>query len=432
MKMNKPIDNNEIEKENLIANIDDEENVISDSADGDALITAKEDFAENAPDLNVETDALLKNDDDTKGFILHKTNRHNHHIQKKKTQKKHHKKKIRGVKKVLIVILCVILGLMIALAGVFSIMYFVGKNSILDSSEMKLTPPDDDITVIDNGNYINYNGHVYRYKDSMTSILFMGVDKNEMGAVNNIVGTGGQADALYLVAIDTDNGLTTTFQISRSAMCDINLYNTNGDFISTENAQVCLSYAYGDGKETSAENCITSIRRIFYGLPVAQSYVALDIDGIAALNDAVGGITVTSPVTLGNVFKQGQTYELHGDQAESFVRSRDMEKLDSNTNRMARQKAYLDAFVSKTVDMTRADISTPIDIYNAAQPYMVTDLSVSKVSYLAVDLMRKGVTSADIQKVPGTEKEGENFVEYHIDNDKFFKMIVDTFYVQTN
>ena len=59
----------------------------------------------------------------------------------------------------------------------------------------------------------------------------MGVDKDELGTVNNVVGTGGQADALYLIAIDTDNGVTTTFQISRNAMVDIDLYNTAGDFI---------------------------------------------------------------------------------------------------------------------------------------------------------------------------------------------------------
>ena len=307
----------------------------------------------------------------------------------------------------------------------------------MDTSSMKLTPPDKDTQVIDNGNYILYNGHTYRYKDTMTSILFMGIDKEELGTVNDVVGTGGQADALYLVAIDTENGLTNTFQISRSTMVDINLYNTDGDFLSTENAQICLSYAYGDGKETSAENTITSVRRMFYGLPVAQSYLALDIEGITALNDSIGGVTVTSPVDLKNSdgsykFKQGESYNLMGDLAESFVRSRDLSKLDSNTNRMARQKTYLDAFIAKTVDMTKESITTPITLYNTASPYMVTDISASKVSYLAVDLLRKGITSASIQRVPGKDKEGELYSEYHINNKKFFKMLVDTFYIQVD
>jgi hypothetical protein len=158
----------------------------------------------------------------------------------------------------------------------------------------------------------------------------------------------------------------------------------------------------------------------------------LDIEGISALNDSIGGVTVTSPVDLGTMYKAGESYELHGDDAESFVRSRDKEKVDSNTNRMARQKAYLDAFVSKTISMTKADMTTPLNIYNDAKPYTVTNLTASKVSYLAVDLISKGITGADIEKVPGEDKEGEEFVEYYVDNEEFFKMIVDTFYVQAD
>ena len=63
---------------------------------------------------------------------------------------------------------------------------------------------------------------------------------------------------------------------------------------------------------------------------------------------------------------------------------------------------------------------------------MVTDISASKVSYLAVVLLRKGITSASIQRVPGKDKEGELYSEYHINNKKFFKMLVDTFYIQVD
>lgn len=415
---------------------DNRENILLDS-DYNSLIEEKEDFAEVF--LNPSKNSVKKkeNNDIPDVVISQRGNGKNKKSLRRAKKNKPEKKKMKRWKKVLITILSVFLGLVILLVSTFGIMYSMGKSSLLDTSAMKLTPPDKDTQIIDSGNYIIYNGHTYRYKDTMTSILFMGIDKEELGTVNDVVGTAGQADALYLVAIDTANGLTNTFQISRSTMVDINLYNTEGDFISTENAQICLSYAYGDGKETSAENTITSVRRLFYGLPVAQSYLALDIEGITALNDSIGGVTVTSPVDLQKAdgsyqFKQGESYTLMGDSAESFVRSRDLTKLDSNTNRMARQKAYLDAFVSKAVSMTKESITTPIDLYNSASPYMVTNISASKVSYLAVDLMRKGVTSASIQKIPGKDKEGELYSEYHINNKKFFKMLVDTFYVQVD
>lgn len=403
--------------------------------DESPLIVESDDFNKNAPIQNVEKDTAI-DVDGVSGYVLSSVKRKKIKSTVNKKKDKHKKHKMKKSKKVLITILSCILGLCLLVVGTFGFLYYSGKNGLLDKSGMSLNPPSD-TKVIDNGNYIFYNGHNYRYKDSMTSILFMGVDKDELGTVKNVVGTGGQADALYLIAIDTDNGVTTTFQISRNTMVDIDLYNTAGDFIRTENNQICLSYAYGDGKETSAENTVRSVRRLFYGLPVAQSYTALDISGISALNDSVGGVTVTSPVTYKDdknnvVYNEGQTYELHGKDAESFVRSRNHETANYNDNRMARQKAYLNAFIDKTVSMTKSDVTTPVTIYNSAKPYMTTNLSVAKVSYLATDLLRKGITSADIQKVPGKDKDGKNYVEYKVDNKKFFKMIVDTFYVQAD
>lgn len=403
--------------------------------DESPLIVESDDFNKNAPIQNVEKDTAI-DVDGVSGYVLSSVKRKRIKSTVNKKKDKHKKHKMKKSKKVLITILSCILGLCLLVVGTFGFLYYSGKNGLLDKSGMSLNPPSD-TKVIDNGNYIFYNGHNYRYKDSMTSILFMGVDKDELGTVKNVVGTGGQADALYLIAIDTDNGVTTTFQISRNTMVDIDLYNTAGDFIRTENNQICLSYAYGDGKETSAENTVRSVRRLFYGLPVAQSYTALDISGISALNDSIGGVTVTSPVTYKDdnnkvVYNEGQTYELHGKDAESFVRSRNHKTDNYNDNRMARQKAYLNAFIDKTVSMTKSDITTPVTIYNSAKPYMTTNLSAAKVSYLATDLLRKGITSADIQKVPGKDKDGKKYVEYKVDNKKFFKMIVDTFYVQAD
>lgn len=413
----------------MIKQSDNNENIIN-IPEEDMLISNKADFADNVEKVyNDEKGKMSYND--SSGYIIYSNNdKKDNYKTKNNHKKKRHKMKLW--KKVLISVVSCILGLCIIVAGIFGFMYWYGKNQLLDKTGMKLTPPKN-VDVIDNGNYIYYNGHTYRYKDSMTSILFMGVDKeDEFGLESDVVGTGGQADALYLITIDTDTGVTTTFQISRNTMIDINIKDSEGNFIRTENSQICLSYAYGDGKETSAENCITSVRRLFYGLPVAQSYVAFDIAGISAINDAVGGVTVTSPVDYGDKYIEGETYELHGDEAESFVRSRDISKVSSNTNRMARQKAYINAFVDKAASMTKEKITTPITLYNQADPYMVTDISASKVSYLAVDLLNKGVTNTEIQRVPGKDKMGKEYAEYYVNNDKFFKMIVDNFYVQVD
>ena len=95
-----------------------------------------------------------------------------------------------------------------------------------------------------------------------------------------------------------------------------------------EKQQICLAYAYGDGKEKSCENVLASVRRLFYNVPI-NTYFALDLDGISELNDAVDGVDVTSPETIAT-FEEGKDYHLVGMEAESFVRTRRMDRLDAN------------------------------------------------------------------------------------------------------
>ena len=72
-------------------------------------------------------------------------------------------------------------------------------------------------------------------------------------------------------------------------MTDVALYSEGGSYIGTENLQLCLSYAYGDGKALSCDNTVISVSRIFYNIPI-NSYFSLDLEGIAAVNDSVGGV----------------------------------------------------------------------------------------------------------------------------------------------
>ena len=55
-----------------------------------------------------------------------------------------------------------------------------------------------------------------------------------------------------------------------------------------------LAYAYGNGKDTSCQYMVDAVSRLFYGIPV-NGYAAFNMETIAALNDAVGGVTVTIP-----------------------------------------------------------------------------------------------------------------------------------------
>ena len=64
--------------------------------------------------------------------------------------------------------------------------------------------------------------------------FFLGVDKEafeEGGTVGD--GKAGQADALFLLVLDTKTGKSRLIAISRDTMTDVNVYSDLGNFIGT-------------------------------------------------------------------------------------------------------------------------------------------------------------------------------------------------------
>lgn len=78
-------------------------------------------------------------------------------------------------------------------------------------------------------------------------------------------------------------------------------------------------------------------------------YVAMNMDGISELNDLAGGVTVTLEDDFSSIdpaMTKGTTLTLHGDQAETFVRSRMTVGDGTNASRMERQSVYAGGAVS--------------------------------------------------------------------------------------
>ena len=358
--------------------------------------------------------------------------RHHHH--------KHHrrKKRLRKWQKVTLGIICVFLALIIL--GISTVVYLNNKGGedLLkgnDTVNLELPKYADSLS---NGQYITYKGVQYKLNENITSILCMGVDKESLKddngnivQVNNNIGAGGHADAIFLVTLDMESGRTTMINISRETMTDIYIYSTTGNFVETQKAQICLAYAYGDGKETSCNNVLLSVQQMFYNIPI-NSYIALDLQGIGGINDTMGGITVVSPETIGP-FTAGETYTLRGSLAQSFVRDRSHEVINGNSLRMERQKIYLQSFANKLIDKTKADLTFPMTLFNSATPYICTNLNASKITNLALSAIR-GTYSGEpeIKTIPGKVKQGEQFAEFYINEKKFFELFLDVYYEPVN
>ena len=179
----------------------------------------------------------------------------------------------------------------------------------------------------------------------------MGVDREKVNSDEKYLKEhgAGQADTMFVAALDTSSNKMSLISIPRDTMADIKTYNEKGKYTGTKKTQLCLAYAYGDGEKLSCTNTVDAVSKVLYGIPI-DSYVSINLSAISVLNDAVGGVNVQVIGDLTSVdpdLKEGANVTLLGDQAETYVRTREHEPLDANLERMRRQQQYITAFIQK-------------------------------------------------------------------------------------
>lgn len=349
-------------------------------------------------------------------------------IQRRRERRRKKKSPGKIVIRVLIIILCVLLAILIALGATWLILYKSGESQLKTPSDYAVNIDDDNVSKVEeDGSTIDYNGKLYRLNPDVVSLLFIGIDREELGNENNVVGTGGQADALYLVSINTEQKKYKVISISRDTMTDIGVYSADGKYVGTEKKQICLSYAYGDGKTTSCENTVRAVSSLFYNIPI-QSYFALERSAIPTLNDTIGGVTV--PVYDEDGKDTGKTTTLFGQDAYDYVHYRDISRLDSNNIRMTRQTAYIKAFIKKLISSAATNLNVALDFFNTATQYSSTNLNTSIVTYYATTVLSGGNNiDIDYVKLPGKITKGKSGnAEYNHDKEALTKLVIETYY----
>ncbi len=344
------------------------------------------------------------------------------------------KKKKRRVKKVLLIILISILALIAALVIAFFILKAIGKShfkpAVIGVDSIGSV---NNALVYDEGKTVSYNGKKYRYNEDVIYLAFMGVDKKSLDPVEGVEHSVGQSDTNMIVAIDTESGKTSLIIIPRDSMVDINVLDAEGKIVGYSEMQLCLSYAYGDGREKSCENVLESMKRLLCGIEI-DNYYSLDLDGIGTLNDAVGGVQVTCLETITDVCTQGEVKTLWGDQARRYVQYRDTSTFNSDSVRRKRQIQFVKAFVAKAFSEIKEDFSTVSDLYSIAGDYSCTNFEISRVTYLASVLVDKydafTINDEDIYVLSGEASMGKTFMEVRLDETNVFETILKVFYVE--
>ena len=229
----------------------------------------------------------------------------------------------------------------------------------------------------------------------------------------------------FLLVLDNEAETWQMLRLNRDSMVDVPVLDLRGDVIGYERQQLALAHAYGDGTNNSCQNTVDAVSMLLGGAAI-DGYAALNMDGIAIVNDAIGGVTVTITsdfTAVDPTLVEGETITLNGQQAFEFVRAR--KDVDDQTNlaRMERQRVYLEAMKPQLMALSDTEI---VQVMEEVNDYLVSNIGSQTVLDLAEKLK-------DYQELPELTIEGENTIEdghwaYILNEDSLQQVILQLFY----
>lgn len=339
--------------------------------------------------------------------------------------KKNTRKAIRQRKICMLLIIILIIVLSILGGGYYLLSQ---KNVASSKADGQNSDSRNQTDLSQNSDIVEYKGETYKYNDHLSNYLFLGIDTRETVDTYQSQADAGQADAIFLVSMDRATEKIKVLFIPRDSMTRIEVFNPYGQSLGETTDHLNIQYAFGDGKEKSCELMKTAVSDMLDGLPI-QGYCSMNMDGISVITDFVGGIQLTIPDdSLADVnpeYKKGAVVDITGETAEQFVRYRDIDKTQSALVRQERQKTFLQALVQKAQEKAGEDAGFVTGLYDSVKSYTVTNMGNDIFAKLLA-ASQNGIT--DTETVPGEGTHGENFDEYHIDEDALSDLIISMFY----
>lgn len=330
---------------------------------------------------------------------------------------------IKVIRKIVLALIIIALIFGIIAGCTFAILRHMGEKSILPTS----TGYEE---------IIEYNGKRYKYNENVFAMAFLGIDQEELKTINETDFVGA-SDSMIVLTVDTKTGKANAIALPREIMTEMDTYDENGEFRTQATHQLYLAYAYANGGEMSCQNALNSIRRVLMNVSI-DKYYALDLAGIRALNDAVGGVILKSKLDYEQLgIQNGKVVTLKGDMAEAYVRSRSVTEATGSLDRLGRQVQYVEAFVSQVAPAIMTDVSTVQRLYSVGSQYSQTNLTLANLTYLASFLTSKGTISFDTYTIEGEmttymdkDDDNQSHAAFYPDDDSIMQTVLDVFYTR--
>ncbi|MBR3504888.1 MAG: LCP family protein [Clostridia bacterium] len=275
---------------------------------------------------------------------------------------------------------------------------------------------------------VEYQGKTYAERTNLTTILLMGIDKDEDSAAYG-GRSGGQSDFLLLIVIDHANKRVSQLQIDRDTMTPVRVYGVLGNPVGTQMMQISLSHGYGRTPEENCKNAVLATENLLEGIRI-DYYMAVNMPAMSALNHALGGVTVTLEDDLSHLdpaMTKGATLTLTDEQAALLLRSRLNVGEGTNTERMARQRVYMEAAIAKLQEELKKSSNVAGKIFDALESNMTANITRGK-------LINEANVSYNYEVLPvatlaGEHEVGEDgFMEFHVAEGAAADWVMQVFY----
>lgn len=207
------------------------------------------------------------------------------------------------------------------------------------------------------------------------NILLIGTD-DDLTARQEEEGYVGRADTLMILSLNPQTHSTKMVSIPRDTYT----------FIKGQSSPDKINHSYAFGGIELTVDTVQS----YLNLPI-DYYAAVNMDGLANLIDAIGGIEVTSPLTFeyrNTTFKKGETRHVNGVKALNFARMR-YDDPQGEIGRQNRQKIVIKAIVDKVLSM--GSLTSYPQILEVVEENVRTNLSIQT----ALKIMKQYIPATD-------------------------------------
>ena len=365
---------------------------------------------------------------------------------RKPPSKKRRKKKASPEKVLAIVLASLALLLVLAALSAGAFVLYTGSlhgnmfaahetdqmQKVRSQAEAAATPSPTPLLEQVDADWIDSEGRPWNRKENVLTVLLMGVDY--MGKAShweNGQKNGGNTDVLALLILDLDANSAKVLYIPRDTMADVLALDEEGNFQSMLYTNITTAHSFGDGGVLSCELTEHAVSGLLCGAEIDR-YVSVDYDAIGEINTLLGGVEYTLDADYSWIdwrMTEGATVRLESWQLRRLLSYRDKSELDGAYRRGQRDLKIMRAMFEQFKTAFREDPSVTFRMYSALEKYLVTDLSMDEISFLAQTLVNIQLDSDCVINLPGENQAGEEYVEFYPDLDWIQTFAAETFYV---